>query len=196
MALDSRRLVSATRYALVIVDMSVGFTTPSKSPLGAEAGSVVAANQRLLAIFRERGWPVLFTTVAYSSDDQARIFREKLPSLNVLQVGSGLEEIDERVAPIKGEPVIVKHWPSGFFRTDLDERLRAAGVDGVVVTGLTTSGCVRATALDALQYEYRTVVPVEAVGDRDQAAHEANLHDLEVKYADILSLDEVVQLLS
>lgn len=195
MALDSRRLVRAKRYALVVVDMSVGFTTPSKSPLGAEAGSVVAANQSLLSVFREQGWPVFFTTVAYSSPDQARIFREKLPSLNVLKAGSVLVEIDARVKPMAGEPVIVKHWPSGFFRTDLDERLRAAGVDGVVVTGLTTSGCVRATALDALQYEYRTIVPIEAVGDRDGAAHQANLKDLELKYVDVLPLDEAIEAL-
>jgi len=192
MGLESRRIGRASHYALVVVDMSVGFTTPEKSPLGAKCDSVIAANQRLLGIFREQGWPVFFTTVAYSSPDQARVFREKLPPLNVLKVGSGLEEIDPQVAPEEGEPVIVKHWPSGFFKTDLDQRLRAANIDGLVVTGLTTSGCVRATALDALQCEYRTIVPVEAVGDRDQAAHEANLKDLELKYVDVLPLEEAI----
>jgi len=178
--------VSATRYALVVVDMSVGLRRHRRVHSGRRRvlSSLPSSSAR---DFPRAELAVLFTTVAYNSDDQARIFREKLPSLNVLQVGSGLEEIDERVAPIEGEPVIVKRWPSGFFRTDLDERLRAADVDGVVVTGLTTSGCVRATALDALQYEYRTVVPAEAVGD--QGTHEANLHDFEVKYADILSLN-------
>lgn len=113
----------------------------------------------------------------------------------MLKLGSGLEDIDERVAPLEGEPVILKHWPSGFFRTDLDQRLREAGVDGVVVTGLTTSGCVRATALGCLQHEYRTIVPREAVGDRDERAHLANLRDLELKYVDVLSLEETISAL-
>ena len=94
-----------------------------------------------------------------------------------------------------GEPVLVKHWASGFFATDLAARLRAAGADGVVVTGLTTSGCVRATALDALQHDFRAVVPREAVGDRDPDAHLANLKDLGIKYADVLSVDETLALL-
>lgn len=195
MALQRRKLTKANSYALVVVDMSVGFTDPSRSPLASDAASVVEANQRLLSIFREQGWPVFFTTVAYSSPDQAHIFREKLPDLNVLELGSGLEDIDERVAPLDGEPVILKHWPSGFFRTDLDQRLREAGVDGVVVTGLTTSGCVRATALGCLQHEYRTIVPREAVGDRDEQAHLANLRDLELKYVDVLSLEETINAL-
>ncbi|MBE0485013.1 isochorismatase family protein [Marinobacter sp.] len=193
MPLQSRSITRAEKYALVVVDMSIGFTDPSRSPLASEANSVIEANQHLLAIFREQGLPVFFTTVAYSSPDQARIFREKLPELNVLEAGSGLEDIDPRVAPEEGEPVIVKHWPSGFFKTDLDERLREAGVDGVVVTGLTTSGCVRATALGCLQHEYRTIVPREAVGDRDLDAHEANLKDLELKYVDVLSLEETIR---
>ncbi|MBM7332475.1 isochorismatase family protein [Alloalcanivorax marinus] len=195
MSLQSRRLAAARRYALVLVDLSLGFTDPGLSPLASEAGSVLDANARLLAAFRERSLPVFFTTVAYERDDQARVFREKLPALEVLQVGSGLERIDPRVAPRDDEPVLVKQWASGFFGTDLAARLRAAGADGVVVTGLTTSGCVRATALDALQHDLRTVVPREAVGDRDPDAHQANLKDLGIKYADVLSVDETLALL-
>ncbi|MFP1682328.1 isochorismatase family protein [Alloalcanivorax sp. C16-1] len=195
MSLQSRRLAAARRYALVLVDLSLGFTDPGLSPLASEAGPVLDANARLLAAFRERSLPVFFTTVAYERDDQARVFREKLPALEVLQAGSGLERIDPRVAPRDDEPVLVKHWASGFFATDLAARLRAAGADGVVVTGLTTSGCVRATALDALQHDLRTVVPREAVGDRDPDAHQANLKDLGIKYADVLSVDETLALL-
>ncbi|MCC4308268.1 isochorismatase family protein [Alcanivorax marinus] len=195
MSLQSRRLAAARRYALVLVDLSLGFTDPGLSPLASEAGAVLDANARLLAAFRERSLPVFFTTVAYERDDQARVFREKLPALEVLQAGSGLERIDPRVAPRDDEPVLVKQWASGFFGTDLAARLRAAGADGVVVTGLTTSGCVRATALDALQHDLRTVVPREAVGDRDPDAHQANLKDLGIKYADVLSVDETLALL-
>ncbi|MBF5055693.1 N-carbamoylsarcosine amidase [Alcanivorax sp. 521-1] len=195
MSLQSKRLPAARRYALVLVDLSLGFTDPGLSPLASEAGPVLAANARLLAAFRERSLPVFFTTVAYERDDQARVFRDKLPALDVLQAGGGLERIDPRVAPRDDEPVLVKQWASGFFATDLAARLRAAGADGVVVTGLTTSGCVRATAVDALQHDFRTVVPREAVGDRDADAHRANLKDLGIKYADVLSVDETLALL-
>lgn len=196
MSLTSRSLARAERYALVLVDMSVGFTDPVQSPLGTESAAVVAANQRLLAYFREQGLPVFYTTVAYSEPDQARVFREKLPSLEVLALGSGMEAIDPRVAPLENEPVIIKHWASGFFGTDLNEYLQGAGVDGVVVTGMTTSGCVRATALDSLQNEYRTIVVRDAVGDRDGEAHDANLKDLGIKYVDVLSVDQTLALLA
>ena len=91
------------------------------------------------------------------------------------------------------EPVIEKCWASGFFKTDLDQRLRAAGADSLVVTGLTTSGYVRATAVDGLQHDYRVVIPREAVGDRNPEAHEANLFDLNAKYADVVDLAELLQ---
>lgn len=195
MALESRSLDAARRYALILVDLSVGFTDPSRSRLAAPCDGVIAANQRLLAAFRARGAPVFFTTVAYDAPDQARVFREKIPALNDLAAGSPLVEIDARVAPQPGEAVIVKRAASGFFGTDLAQRLRVAGVDGVVVTGLTTSGCVRATALDALQNDLRVLIPEQAVGDRDAAAHAANLRDLQLKYADVVDLDVCLALL-
>ncbi len=195
MSLDSRTLSPAQRYALVLVDLSVGFTDPLKSPLASECTGVVEANRKLLAAFRSRGWPVIFTTVAYDNPSQARVFREKIPALNVLVAGSELTEIDPRVAPMDGEPVLVKFWASGFFGTDLAQRLRDMGADGVMITGLTTSGCVRATVLDALQNEFRVVVPEQAVGDRDAQAHRANLRDLQIKYADVRDLDDCLALL-
>lgn len=192
MSLTTCSLARAKRYALVLVDLSVGFTDPAKSPLGTESAAVVAANQRLLLYFRNQGLPVFFTTVAYSEPLQARIFREKLPTLEVLVEGSGMETIDPRVTPLDNEPVIIKRWASGFFKTDLNEYLQQANVDGVVVTGMTTSGCVRATAVDSLQNDYRTIVVREAVGDRDEQAHHANLRDLETKYVDVLSLEQTL----
>lgn len=182
------------RPALVVVDMINGFTDP-ECPLGSEAEAVVEANQRLLKAFRARRLPVFFTTVVYRSADQARVFRARLPALNVLQPGSHWVEVDARLGPAPGEAVIEKQWASGFFGTDLAERLRQAGADSVIVTGLTTSGCVRATAVDGLQHDYRVVVPAEAVGDRNAAAHRANLFDLNAKYADVLDLGHVLRLL-
>jgi len=195
MALQSNDLQTAERYALVLVDLSLGFTDPGLSPLASDCPQVVEANRQLLEAFRRRGWPVFFTTVAYDSPDQARVFREKLPSLNVLEAGSRLVEIDPRLAPRDGEPVLVKHWASAFFGTDLKAQLDAAGVDGVMVTGLTTSGCVRATAVDALQHDLRVLVPEEAVGDRNQEAHKANLFDLQLKYVDVRPLERCLALL-
>lgn len=195
MTLDSRSLPPAQRYALVLVDLSVGFTDPTKSPLASACPAVIEANRKLLEAFRLRGWPVIFTTVAYDEPSQARVFREKIPALNVLAVGSELVGIDPRLTPLDDEPVLVKHWPSAFFGTDLAQRLRDCGVDGVMVTGLTTSGCVRATALDALQHEFRVLLPEQAVGDRDAEAHRANLRDLQIKYADVRDLEDCLALL-
>ena len=173
MVLESRALKTARRYGLILVDLSVGFTDPVRSQLGVDCPAVVAANQRLLASFRARGAPVFYTTVAYDDAAQASVFREKLPALNALVAGSALVAIDARLAPAPGEVVIVKRGASGFFGTDLGARLHEAGVDGVVVGGLTTSGCVRATAVDGLQNDFRVVIPAEAVGDRNPQAHQA-----------------------
>ena len=178
--------------ALILVDMIRGFTDPACA-LGSEVDAVVEANRQLLEAFRERGLPVFFTTVIYRDEGQARVFRDRVPALNELVPGSLWVLVDERLAPQDSEPVIEKCWASGFFDTNLDQKLRQQGVDSLVVTGLTTSGCVRATAVDGLQYDYRVVVPTEAVGDRNARAHEANLFDLHAKYADVMALQDVLE---
>ncbi|MCP1676982.1 nicotinamidase-related amidase [Natronocella acetinitrilica] len=192
MALESNRLKPAKCYALLIIDASVGFTDPQDSPLGMRADDAIAAIQRLQQAVQARDWPVYFTSVVYERPDQQAVFREKLPALNVLSAGSALVEIDPRLNATPPAEVIVKTAASGFFGTDLAERLAADGVDGVVVTGFSTSGCVRATAVDALQHDFRVIVPREAVADRDPSAHSANLYDLNTKYADVLSLEETL----
>jgi len=178
------------RPALVLVDMIKGFTDPA-SPLGTACPLVVAANAELLALFRQRQLPVFFTTVVYHNEQQASVFRSRLQALNVLQPDSEWVQVDSALAPVEGECVIEKQWASAFFGTDLDQRLQAAGVDSLLVTGLTTSGCVRATVVDGLQYNYPVVVVREAVGDRNNNAHKANLFDMNAKYADVVSLEEV-----
>ena len=182
------------RPALVVVDMSVGFTDPA-SPLHCELEEVVEAIERLLAATRAARLPVVYTTVAYdeAAKEKARVFIDKVPALLTLEVGSRLVEIDPRLAPQPGERVLTKLFASAFFGTTLASLLMVQQCDGVIVTGASTSGCVRATAVDALQYGYRVVVPREAVGDRNPAAHEANLHDIDAKYGDVLSLDAVVE---
>jgi len=181
--------------ALVLVDMINGFTDPA-CPLGSPSDDVVEANRKLLEVFRAKGLPVVFTTVVFDDKAQARVFRNRVPALEVLTPDSHWVKVDSRLGPNAGEKVIEKHWASGFFKTDLDGYLRARGVDSLVVTGLTTSGCVRATAVDGLQHDYKVVVPAQAVGDRNQDAHRANLFDLDAKYADVMELQEVLQLLT
>ena len=182
------------RPALVLVDVIKGFTDPA-CPLGSEADTVVDACRQLLDVFRRKSLPVFFTTVVYRDEAQARVFRQRLPALNVLEPESEWVKIDPRLSPVSGETVIEKQWASGFFKTDLAQRLKAAGADSLVVGGLTTSGCVRATAVDGLQNDYRVVIAREATGDRNLAAHESNLFDLQAKYVDVLDLKSVLSML-
>ena len=179
--------------ALVGVDVNRGFTDPA-SPLVCDLDDCVAAIAQLLEAFRRAALPVVFTTVCYDDfgKQAAAVFIEKVPALLVLEPGSEWVEIDQRIAPVDGEPVLSKHFASAFFGTTLASLLASAGCDTVVVTGASTSGCVRATALDALQHGYRVVVPREAVGDRNPAAHEANLYDIDTKYGDVVSLEETL----
>jgi nicotinamidase-related amidase len=179
--------------ALVVVDVNRGFTDPA-SPLVCDLDECVGAIARLLEAFRAAELPVVFTTVCYDDFGKhaAAVFLEKIPALAVLEPGSEWVEIDPRIAPVEGEPVLSKHFASAFFGTTLASVLASAGADTVVVTGASTSGCVRATALDAMQHGYRVVVPREAVGDRNRAAHEANLYDLDTKYADVVWVEDVL----
>ncbi len=188
--LDNRQQGLGERPALVLVHLICGFTDP-RSPLGSNSDAVVAANLQLLAVFREAGLPIFYTTVVYRSPEQATVFRARLPDLNILVPDSTWIQIDPRLAPQPGEAVIEKHHASAFHGTDLLTRLRASEADSLVVTGLTTSGCVRASVVDGMQHNFPVVVPREAVGDRNQNAHEANLFDMHAKYADVMSLAEV-----
>ena len=193
--LQQNPLGLTSRPALLLVDMINGFTDPACA-LGTACPEVVAANVQLLEAFRALGLPVFFTTVVYHSEQQAKVFRRKVPALNVLQPDSHWVKVDSALEPLEGEPVIEKQWASAFFATDLDQQLSALGVDSLVVTGLTTSGCVRASAVDALQNDYQVVIAEEAVGDRNLEAHRANLFDLNAKYADVLPVAQVLSQLT
>jgi len=182
------------RPALVVVDMSVGFTDPA-SPLHCDLEHVVGAIERLLAATRAAGFAVVYTTVAYddAGKERAAVFIDKVPALLTLAAGSRWVEIDPRLEPRPGEAVVRKLFASAFFGTPLASLLVAQQVDGLIVTGASTSGCVRATAVDALQHGYRVVVPREAVGDRNAEAHEANLYDIDAKYGDVLPVADVLE---
>jgi maleamate amidohydrolase len=184
------------RPALLVVDMNVAFTDP-RSPLACDLDRVVGAVARLLEEARRAQIPVVYTTVAYDEGGRqaAAAFIDKVPALLTLEAGTGWVEIDPRIAPRPDEPVLTKLFASAFFGTTLASLLVAAGCDSVVVTGASTSGCVRATVVDALQHGYRPLVPREAVGDRNPRAHEASLYDVDAKYGDVVSLAEAVDYL-
>ena len=179
------------RPAVVVVDLVNGFTDPA-SPLGADLDAVVESTRALLDAAREAAVPVLFTTVVYDDANEraAEVFLRKVPALAVLRPGSRWIEVDARLGRRDGEPVLPKAFASAFFGTPLASML--AGRDTLVVCGATTSGCVRATVVDALQHGLAPVVPRECVGDRWEAAHEANLFDMQAKYGDVVPLSEAV----
>jgi len=194
MDLERHHVGLGKKPAIIVVDVINGFTDPHCA-LGSECPDVVAANRELLDAFRATTLPVFFTTVIYRNPQQAKVFRQRLPSLNVLKPGSHWVEVNAALGRLPDEDIIEKHWASAFFDTDLSARLKKQNVDSLVITGLTTSGCVRASVLDGMQHEYPVVVPREAVGDRNPEAHEANLHDMNAKYADVLSKDDVLSYL-
>ncbi|HKP18158.1 MAG TPA: isochorismatase family protein [Gaiellaceae bacterium] len=179
--------------ALIVIDVNVGFTD-RESPLVCDLDGVVASIARLLDESRRAGTPIVYTTVSYGEGDKvaAAAFIDKIPALLTLEAGSRWVEIDPRIAPLPHEPVLNKLFASAFFGTPLSSLLAAAGCDSLIVTGASTSGCVRATVVDAIQHGYRPVVPREAVGDRNPAAHEANLYDIDAKYGDVVSTDDVI----
>ena len=194
-ALERTSIGLGKKPALIVVDVVKGFTDPA-CPLGSAADNVVAANCTLMEAFHQRHLPVVLTTVIYRHADQASVFRTKVPALNLLTPDSEWVQFDQRLPKLPTDIVLEKRHASAFHGTDLNEQLRALGVDSLVVTGLTTSGCVRATAVDGLQNNFAVVVPREAVGDRDPDAHRSNLYDLNAKYVDVMSIEETLALLT
>jgi nicotinamidase-related amidase len=178
--------------AVLVVDFSRGFTDPACA-LGSELTAEVEATKQVLDIARAKGLLVVFTTIGYEPGlKDGGLWLQKAPALGELQVGGRWVEIDPRLEPADDEPVILKKGASAFFGTNLVSILVTQGVDSIVLCGATTSGCVRATAVDLLQYGWPTLVPRECVGDRARAPHEANLFDIQAKYADVVPLEEAV----
>ena len=182
-----------SRPAVLVVDFSCGFTDP-ECTLGADMTEAVEATKRLLDAARAKGLPVVFTTIGYEpSLKDGGLWLQKVPSLGDLQVGGRWVEIDPRLEPRDDETIVLKKGASGFFGTNLASILISQGVDSVILCGATTSGCIRATAIDLLQYGYPTLVPRECVADRARAPHEANLFDINAKYADVVSVEEALE---
>jgi nicotinamidase-related amidase len=184
-----------SRPAVLVVDFSRGFTDP-ESTMGSDLTDEVGATNRLLAAARERGIPVIFTTIGFEANlKDGSLWLQKAPGLAELQVGGKWVEIDPRLGRREDEVVILKKGASAFFGTNLPSVLVSEDVDTIVLCGATTSGCIRATAVDLLQYGYPTLVPRECVGDRARAPHEANLVDIQAKYADVVSVEDALSYL-
>jgi maleamate amidohydrolase len=181
-----------SRPAVLVVDFSCGFTDP-ECTLGADMTEQVEATKRLLDAARAKGLPVIFTTIGFEpSLKDGGLWLEKAPALGDLQIGGRWVEIDPRLEPREGETIVLKKGASAFFGTNLAAILISQGIDSVILCGATTSGCIRATAIDLLQYGFPTLVPRECVGDRAQAPHDANLFDIQAKYADVVSVEEAL----
>ena len=181
--------------ALLVVDFINGFTDPGTG-LGGDYSAEVAVTAKVLEEFRARELPVFFTTVAYEPHlRDGGIFVEKVPALGILVRGSEWVKVDDCIRPRPSERVIEKNYASAFFDTRLDIELRSLGVDTVIMAGCTTSGCIRASAVDSLQYGFRTVVMRDAVGDRAREPHEVNLFDIDAKYGDVVRSGDVLRYL-
>lgn len=178
------------RPALVVVDFTRGFTDPG-GQVGSDMTTQLEVTSRLITVAREARAPIIFTTIAFP-DNAPNVWRDKAPGLAVLREGTPAVEIDPRLPRQPYDIIIAKIGASAFFGTDLVTVLRAYGADTVLVCGATTSGCVRATAVDSVQYGFPTLVIADAVADRIASAHEASLIDIQAKYADVITTDEAM----
>lgn len=192
-----RRLGFGRAPLVLVVDLERAFTEPPR-PLASDATTVIAASNRLIGAARDAGIPVLFTTVGYERDDlgDAGLWARKIGGQSDLRLGSDGVEIDPRMDRDPADSVLVKKYASCFFGTDLSSRLTSGGIDTVIICGLTTSGCIRATAVDAIQHGFRPIIAREAVGDRWPKAHDQALSDLDAKYADVMDLEAVLREIS
>ena len=187
------RLQPGTRPALLIVDVVAAYLTESSALFMETAAGALASNVRLAEAARVAGVPVIFTNVQYKSDgSNGGVFYKKAPVLKAFVEGSPLGAFPDGLAPREGERVFTKQYPSAFFGTGLAEALHADGIDTLLITGYSTSGCVRASALDAMQYGFVPLVVREACADRHPAPHEANLFDLQAKYAEVITESEAL----
>ena len=179
--------------ALLIVDFVNGFADPDEFG-GGNIGSAIQATKRLLAECRSAEVPVAFTRVVYADDGADNgVFCMKAPGLKDLTENAQGSQVVDDLAPINGEYIVRKTQPSAFFGTSLQSWLTTKRADTVLVTGCTTSGCIRASVIDSMSYNFKTIVVTDCVGDRAIGPHEANLFDMEQKYADLMTSAEVVK---
>lgn len=178
--------------ALIVVDFMNAFTNPDL-PLGSAADSQIDETNRLIDAAHATGVPVFFSAVIYDEPDfrDAGVWARKMKGITTLRAGTPEAELDSRLHRLPTDPLIIKKYASSFFGTDLASRLHHRKADTLVIAGCSTSGCVRATAVDACQNGYRPIVAREAVADRSPSAHAQSLLDIETIYGDVVSVDEI-----
>lgn len=187
------RLGFGRKPAMLVVDFIRAYTTPDAPLFAPDVVTAVHATADLLDRARAKGVPVIYTQVLYTASGRdGGMFVQKVPVLRTLVPGEPLAEIVPELSPQPDDVVIVKQYASAFFGTPLAAMLTSMGVDTVILTGCSTSGCIRATAVDGMQHGFRVVVPRECVGDRHRAPHEANLFDIDSKYGDVLAQADVL----
>jgi maleamate amidohydrolase len=180
--------------ALVVIDCNHACANPALSPIGIAMDEEIRNIRRLLDRVRAKRFPVVHTTVVVADGESrdAGWFAAKVPAIAAMRPGTKLVEFVPEVAPAPGELVLEKRFPSAFYGTVLHAYLTRCGVDTVLVTGNTTSGCVRATVVDAVSAGFRVVIPRQCVADRIPLSHVVNLFDMDSKYGDVMELDEVL----
>lgn len=190
------RIGFGKRPALLIVDFINAYVTEGAPLYAPDVVSAVAESVPLLSLAREKQIPVLFTKVLYNKNFRdGGIFIQKVPVLKTMVEGEPLAEIVPQLTPIESDIIIVKQYASAFFGTSLAATLTSLGADTLILTGCSTSGCIRASAVDGMQYGFRVIVPRECVADRHPGPHEANLFDINSKYGDVVGKAEVMEYL-
>ena len=190
------RLGFGKKSAVLVIDFINAYTTEGSALYAAPVVGAVEEAGELIALAREKRVPVIYTRVLYNKNGlDGGIFVQKVPVLLKMVEGEPLAEIVPSLTPQAQDVVIVKQYASAFFGTSLSAMLTSMGVDTIILTGCSTSGCIRASAVDGMQYGFRVIVPRECVGDRHAAPHEANLFDIDSKYGDVVSKDVVMQYL-
>ncbi|KQS02357.1 isochorismatase [Sphingomonas sp. Leaf357] len=191
------RLPFGDHPALLVIDVVMAYLTLGSPLYDARFETALASNVRLVAAARAAGVPVIFTNVVYQPGGaDGGLFYRKIPALKAFDRGSPGGDFPPSLQPRAGETIVSKQYASAFFGTSLGSTLAAARIDTVILTGFSTSGCVRASALDALQHGFVPFVVREACGDRDPAPHEANLFDLQAKYAEVVSEAEIMTMMA
>ncbi|PZO66786.1 MAG: carbamoylsarcosine amidase [Paracoccus denitrificans] len=187
-----RAVTRGTKPAVVVVDFSYGFTD-TQYPTAADMVGPISATRKLTDFAREAGFPVIYSTIAYHPGEIGKLpWLRKATGMAALIEGTRLVEIDAATGIQPGDPVVTKKGASSFFGSTLAALLTGAQVDTVIVTGATTSGCVRATVVDAVQSGFNVLVPADCCGDRAKGPHDANLYDMQQKYADVTDSDELL----
>ncbi len=186
------------RPAVIVIDFLQGYTTEDAPLFAPGVVDAVEETPELLEVARHKEIPILHTQVRYTPPDflDGGVWIKKAPVLKSLVEGNPYAEFCPQVRPRDGEIVITKQYASAFFGTSLVGTLAAAGIDTLIIAGCTTSGCIRATAVDAVQHGFRTIVVRDCVGDRHDGPHEANLFDINAKYGDVVTKAEVIEYLN